>query len=145
MAINMIKNFFTNGYDDSDDEYDDEMEMGTDDYSRFQSESKSNIVDIKKSVQPISVIIVRPEAFENAVAIADNLKEGKAVILNLENTDRDISRRLVDFLSGVAYATEGKIKQVAQHTFVIAPFNIDVLGDLIGDLGGNSSDTISSI
>ena len=59
------------------------------------------------------------------------------VVLNLEQTNKDIARRLLDFLSGVAYANEGKIKKVAISTYIITPYNVDILGDLIDELENN--------
>ncbi len=58
-------------------------------------------------------------------------------VLNLESTNKDVARRLLDFLSGVAYANEGKIKKVAISTYIITPFNVDILGDLIDELENN--------
>ena len=58
-------------------------------------------------------------------------------VLNLESTNKDIARRLLDFLSGVAYANEGKIKKVAISTYIITPYNVDILGDLIDELENN--------
>ena len=59
------------------------------------------------------------------------------VVLNLENTNKDISRRILDFVSGVAYAQDGKIKKVAVSTFIVTPYNVDILGDLIDELENN--------
>ena len=56
---------------------------------------------------------------------------------NLESTNKEIARRLLDFLSGVAYANEGKIKKVALSTYIITPYNVDILGDLIDELENN--------
>ena len=59
-------------------------------------------------------------------------------MLNLENTNRDMSRRIIDFLSGVAYANGGKIKKVASSTFIIIPNNVDLTGDdLLDELENN--------
>jgi cell division inhibitor SepF len=57
--------------------------------------------------------------------------------MNLETTNKDIARRLVDFLSGVAYALDGKIKKVAINTYIITPYNVDIMGDLIDELENN--------
>ena len=57
--------------------------------------------------------------------------------LNLESTNKDIARRLIDFLSGVAYAGEGKIKKVAANTYIITPYHVDIEGDLIDELENN--------
>ena len=59
------------------------------------------------------------------------------MVLNLEQTNKDIARRLLDFLSGVAYANEGKITKVAISTSIITPYNVDILGDLIDELENN--------
>ena len=54
--------------------------------------------------------------------------------MNLEQTGKDTARRLIDFLSGVAYALDGKIKKVAANTYIITPYNVDVMGDLIDEI-----------
>ena len=93
-------------------------------------------VNIRAATQ-LQVVLVKPERFENASEIADHLREKRTVVLNLESTNKDIARRLLDFLSGVAYANEGKIKKVAISTYIITPYNVDILGDLIDELENN--------
>lgn len=97
---------------------------------------RNNVVNINTTAQ-LAVVLVKPDRFENAAEIADHLKEKRTVVLNLEQTNKDVARRLVDFLSGVAYAQEGKIKKVANSTFIITPYNVDILGDLIDELENN--------
>ena len=76
----------------------------------------------------------RPERFgEETRNIADELLKMHTVVLNLENTNKDVSRRIIDFLSGVAYANGGKIKRVATDTFIITPYNVDLMGDDVLD------------
>ena len=70
------------------------------------------VVNINTTTQ-LKVVLVRPERFEDASEIADHLRDKRTVVLNLESTEKEVARRLVDFLSGVAYAQEGKIKKVA--------------------------------
>lgn len=94
------------------------------------------VVNIHATTQ-LSVVLVKPERFEHAAEIADHLREKRTVVLNLESTNKDISRRLIDFLSGVAYAHEGKIKKVANSTYIITPFNVEILGDIIDELENN--------
>ena len=60
------------------------------------------------------------------------------VVLNLENTNKDVSRRIIDFLSGVAYANSGQIKKVATSTFIITPYNVGLTGDDLLDELENS-------
>ena len=69
--------------------------------------------------------------------VLDNLRDKRTVVLNLENTNKDVSRRILDFVSGVAYAQDGKIKKVAVSTFIVTPYNVDILGDLIDELENN--------
>ena len=99
----------------------------------FRRSSNNKVVNINATTQ-LSVVLVKPEKFENAVDIADHLREKRTVVLNLEQTNKDVARRLVDFLSGVTYAQDGKIKKVANSTFIITPYNVDILGDLIDEL-----------
>ena len=94
------------------------------------------MVNIRAATQ-LQVVLVKPEKFEDASAIADHLREKRTVVLNLESTNKEIARRLLDFLSGVAYANEGKIKKVAISTYIITPYNVDILGDLIDELENN--------
>ena len=94
------------------------------------------VVNIHATTQ-LSVVLVKPEKFENAAEVADHLREKRTVVLNLEQTNKEIARRLVDFLSGVTYAQDGKIKKVANSTFIITPYNVDILGDLIDELENN--------
>jgi len=101
-----------------------------------QPRESGKVVNIHTTTQ-LSVVLVKPERFENAAEIADHLREKRTVVLNLEQTNKDIARRLIDFLSGVAYAQEGKIKKVAVSTYIITPYNVDILGDLIDELENN--------
>ena len=85
----------------------------------------------------VQVVISQPDRFEQAAEIADHLRERRTVVMNLETTPKDVSRRLVDFLSGVAYANDGKIKKVAVNTYIITPYSVDIMGDLIDELENN--------
>ena len=107
-----------------------------DEDSGDSGKSGNRVVNINATTQ-LKVVLVKPERFENASEIADHLREKRTVVLNLESTNKDIARRLLDFLSGVAYANEGKIKKVAISTYIITPYNVDILGDLIDELENN--------
>ena len=80
------------------------------------------------------LVLIRPERFETAAEIVDQLRGKRAVLINLETTPKDVTRRLVDFLSGAAYAMDGKVKKVAANTYVITPPNVDLVGDLMDEL-----------
>ncbi len=95
------------------------------------------VVNIHTTAQ-VQVVLVKPEQYSEAQEVADNLKAKRTVVVNLESTNRDVARRLLDFLSGVAYADEGSIKRVANSTYIITPYNVDVLGaDILDELEQN--------
>lgn len=81
------------------------------------------------------MVLTRPNSFSEATKAADDLRNKKAVIVNLEQTDKAVSRRIRDFLAGCAYALDGKVYQVANDTFLYSPFSMDVVGDLDGTSG----------
>ena len=137
-------------YDDEDYDYEEDFEEPVkESRSPFEerredrrseerrSEDRHNkVVNIHATTQ-LKVVLVKPERFENASEIADHLKEKRTVVLNLESTNKDVARRLIDFLSGVAYAGEGKIKKVAANTYIITPYSVDIMGNLIDELENN--------
>ena len=137
-------------YDDEDYDYEDDFEEPSRDSrspfddrkedrrseERRADDRHNKVVNIHATTQ-LKVVLVKPERFENASEIADHLKEKRTVVLNLESTNKDVARRLIDFLSGVAYAGEGKIKKVAANTYIITPYSLDIMGDLIDELENN--------
>ena len=76
------------------------------------------------------VVLFHAKSFDSAAKAADELRKRKAVILNMENVDKALTRRVVDFLSGSVYALDGSVKKIAQSTYLFCPHNMDVVGDL---------------
>ena len=76
------------------------------------------------------LVLLRPETFNDAPVIATNLRQKKAVVLNLENVDKALARRVVDFLSGCTYAVDGSVKKIAHATYLFCPSNMEISGDL---------------
>lgn len=103
---------------------------------QIPSRRDDRVVNIHTTTQ-LQVVLVKPERYENATEIADHLKEKRTVVLNLESTNKDAARRILDFLSGVAYTNDGQIKRVANNTYIITPYNVDLKGDLIDELENN--------
>ncbi len=98
---------------------------------------KSNkVVNIHATAQ-LQVVLVKPERFDDASTIADHLNAKRTVVLNLESSNKDVARRILDFLSGVAYANDGQIKKVANCTYIITPYNVGIMGDLLDELENN--------
>ncbi len=137
---------FKRMWDAPDEEYEyDEYGYGDNDESDVQEErvdsrasQRNKVININATAK-LAVALFKPERFgEETRAIADELLKTHTVVLNLENTNRDMSRRIIDFLSGVAYANGGKIKKVASSTFIIIPNNVDLTGDdLLDELENN--------
>ena len=120
-------------YDNGYDEYGYAEEDATDDFedvTPYSTSTRRNKVVNISATAKLQVAIFKPERFgEETRAIADELIKTHTVVLNLEETNKDMSRRIIDFLSGVAYANRGKIKRVASSTFIIIPNNFDLTGD----------------
>lgn len=106
--------------------------------SNFDDEPRkgNKVVNIHATAQ-LQVVLVKPERFDDASTVADHLNAKRTVVLNLESANKDVARRILDFLSGVAYANDGQIKKVANCTFIITPYNVGVMGDLLDELENN--------
>ena len=119
-------------YDDEDYDYEDE------ELEQPEKNDSRSIFDDRREERR------QPEERHNKVvnihataALKDHLREKRTVVMNLESTNKDVARRLIDFLSGVAYAGDGKIKKVAANTYIITPYSVDIMGDLIDELENN--------
>ena len=133
---------------DYDSDFDDDMQSGNVEQEEEEQQMPASapstdhrhnkVVNIHATTQ-LKVVLVKPERFEDASTIADHLNNKRTVVLNLESTNKEVSRRLVDFLSGVAYANNGQIKRVANSTFIITPYNVDIMGDLLDELENNGA------
>ena len=145
--LDEVKKIF-NPYEDEDDyeEYEEQEESPfVDERPRSDRKSASSasfderrnkVVNIAATTQ-LKVVLVKPERFEMASEVADHLKEKRTVVINLESTNKDIARRLIDFLSGGAYASEGRIKKIAANTYIITPYHVEMVGDLLDELENN--------
>jgi len=137
--VDKIKDMFT----EADEEYENELEEAPD-IDSFDAEydaptittNRGKVVNIHATTQ-LKVMLVKPERFEDARGIAEHLNKKITVVLNLESASKELSRRLLDFLSGVAFANGGEIKRVANSTFIITPSNVNLMGDLLNELENN--------
>ena len=149
---------FAQPYSDEDyDDYDDELEGYEEEAqepaprsrraSPFASAAQDSSADVSTPAPAASstgfsgqvlnmnsgkqeVVLFHAKTFDDAAKAADELRRRKAVILNMENVDKALTRRVVDFLSGSVYALDGRVKKVAQSTYLFCPHNMDVVGDL---------------
>ncbi len=136
------------GYDEQDDEVEESYSRSNnrrfDDFDDYNEQPvrehsrRSKVVNISTTAK-LQVALFKPEKFgEETRTIADELVKTHTVVLNLEHTNKDMARRIIDFLSGVAYANRGKIKKVSANTFIIIPNNVDLTGDdLLDELEHN--------
>lgn len=136
-----------NDYDDYDDQPEPapepkrerERERSRESQSSYaEPERRSNkVVNIHTTTQ-LQVVLVKPARYaDSAPEIADHLRFKRTVVLNLETIKPDDSRRLLDFLTGVTYSNEGQLKRVAEKTYIVTPYNVDIQGDLLDELENN--------
>ncbi len=156
--IDKMKDLMFGAYEDDEDDYmeDDDYESEsmqppvsyaarsaerTADYApsmasqprRIPSKGGSQIYSINTNVQ-MQVVIIKPECYEDAQEICDQIKTKKPVVVNLEKVEYPIAQRIMDFLSGTCYSLEGSIQRVANNIFIIAPENVDISGDFKEEL-----------
>ena len=134
----------------SDDEYDDYDDDGMDGYEEEEAPRRNRASDSAAEPAPApaaksgsfsgqvlninsgkqEVVLFRPTTFNDTSKAADDLRDKKALIVNMENVDKALARRVVDFLSGCAYSLDGKVNKIAQSTYLFVPHSMDVVGDL---------------
>ena len=105
-------------YDD-DDEYEEQEEKG------FFGNRRNKVVNINQA-QQVKMIISKPTSFEQTEDICECLKQKKSIIVNLEYVNKDVARRIVDFMSGAVQALDGHIEKVSNSIFLFAPFNYEI-------------------
>ncbi|MGE5328988.1 MAG: cell division protein SepF [Deltaproteobacteria bacterium] len=97
------------------------------------SQKKNKVVNMPTFAQ-VKVVVMQPDVFDDASIICDHLKGKKPVVINLESAEKDVARRIVDFLSGSVYALDGTIQKVSNSIFIVAPHNVDVMGEFKDEL-----------
>lgn len=101
-------------------------------------ETSGNIVDFNSSSSKPHVVFKKLDRFEDVAGVADVLNEKRIVVLNLETCQPDISRRIIDFLYGVAYANNGELKRIAGRAYIITPYNVPLTGELLDEADSSS-------
>ena len=128
-------------YGEPEVEYSANNDDADEDYGTASADTSDKPVRPVASSSPtgsIEMKVVKPDRLEAVTQIADHLLDRKTILLNLEDTNRETARRLIDFLNGVAYAINGNLKKVANCTYVITPSNVDVSGEQIKDSQENN-------
>ncbi|MDF2546863.1 cell division protein SepF [Anaerosolibacter sp.] len=131
--IDKVKYFMgLDDYEEDLEEHDEGQSQEDEDVIPITSK-KSRVVNIHTTTQ-MKVIICEPTEFEEAPGIIDNLKNRKPVVINLENLDQDIAKKIFDFLNGAVYALDGNIQKVSKGIFILAPNNVDIAGNIREEL-----------
>lgn len=110
----------------NDDEnfFEEEAEIQEDSRSRRK---QAKVIGMPNSAAKIRMLVYQPCSYEEAESIIDNLKARKPVIMNLDELDRELAQRIIDFIGGAVYSLGGDLKKVARNIFVVAPSNVDVM------------------
>ena len=115
------------GYDETEaaTTYPEEKEQTT------PTTSKKNKVVGMPGMQQVRVVISQPSTFEQSEEICEHLKEKKSVIMNLEYVNKDVARRIIDFVGGAAYALDGNMQKISNSIFLVAPFNYEITNEVM--------------
>jgi len=119
-----------------DDDFENEENYGYDERGDYEEEEKGffgrkgKVVPLNAQGQPVKMVISQPTTFEQSEEICSLLKEKKSVIVNLEYVNKDVARRIVDFISGGVYALDGHIQKISNSIFLIAPMNYEITNEM---------------
>lgn len=102
----------------------------------YSSAAPSKVVNFQASVQ-MEVVVIQPETYDEAQDICDHIKSQRPVIINLEQMERTVAQRIMDFVSGACYTLNGNLQRVTNNIFIIAPENVEVAGDFREELKSN--------
>lgn len=98
---------------------------------------RNKVVSMSATTQ-FKVVVIKPANFDDAKEIADHLKDRKPVVVNLELLEKDVAHKIFDFLSGAIYVLDGGIQRVSNNIYLIAPYNVTILGDFKNELKNNT-------
>ncbi len=135
--VSKMLNFvgFETEEDYEEDYYENEVEEADDVYEespaadRMASRRSSRMVRLHDASVQMRMVVIRPQNFEDAREITNHLKDRRPIVMNLEALDKNVARRVVDFLSGAVYALDGDIQKVSNGIFLVAPKTVGIIGD----------------
>lgn len=133
--VNKVLDFLgveTNGEEDYEEENDYEtLDTGNEEETEERGFFKRNKVVSMPQAQQVRMVITQPTSFEQSEEICGYLKERKSVIINLEYVNKDVARRIVDFVSGAVTALDGNIQKISNSIFLVAPFNYEIINEVM--------------
>ena len=136
-VVNKVLDFFRGDNAEEDDEeleneynyeYDGAEQDEEEDKGFFGRKSREKVVSMPQT--QVRMKICKPTSFEQSEEICNELKEKKSIIVNLEYVNKDVARRIVDFISGSVHALDGHIEKISNSIFLVAPFNYEIVNDL---------------
>lgn len=143
--FNKVLNFV--GWETEDEEEDMDMVESTEDFEEevkkpqfvqpITKRSQNKVVNIHSTSQ-FKVIVMQPESFNDARDVCDHLKNKKPIVVNLGSVQKETAQRIIDFLSGSIYALDGNIQKVSSDIFIVAPHNVDIMGDFKEEITGKT-------
>ena len=136
VVMNRILDFFGVESVEEEEELENDIVEEVEDNEEYDAEQEKGIFKRKNKVvnmpqvQQIKMKIAKPTTFEQSEDICNLLKEKNAIVVNLEYVNKDVARRIVDFISGAVHALDGHIEKVSNSIFVVAPYNYDIVNDM---------------
>ncbi len=147
--VNKIADMFGlgNGEYDPEEDIDDEVEVEDENYEETPrlGWGRKNKVAMLPGVQNVRVVISQPNSYDQASEICEHLKQKKSIIVNLEYVNKDVARRIIDFMSGAVYALDGNIQKISNSIFLIAPFNYEITNEVIKETVKEKTNSVSWI
>ncbi len=147
--VNKIADMFGlgNGEYDPEEDIDDEVEVEDESYEETPrlGWGRKNKVAMLPGVQNVRVVISQPNSYDQASEICEHLKQKKSIIVNLEYVNKDVARRIIDFMSGAVYALDGNIQKISNSIFLIAPFNYEITNEVIKETVKEKTNSVSWI
>lgn len=126
------------GVENDDEEYEEDYDVNEApvedrDYNTgsgfgFNKKNNNKVVGMP-GVPQVRVIISQPNSFEQSEEICEHLKEKKSIIVNLEYVNKDVARRIIDFISGAVYSLDGNIQKISNSIFLVAPYNYEITNE----------------
>lgn len=143
MGLDTDSKYADEEYEDYEGEEFDDFNYGNQSTSQaLYGSSQNKVVNINKTGAPqpatpvqrgpfsMEVVVYQPKDFEDSKTIVDSLKSKKPVILNIEDLDQELGRKIFDFCSGALYALDGHIQKISRGIFILAPYNVEIGGDV---------------
>ncbi len=150
--MDSLRRFFTLEEESYSAESQDSESVSLSEYSLSAAEhpvpevrSNRNLVGVPNTpTRKQEIVVLEPASFADAREIAETLKLKKCILLNMRKTDKELARRIVDFLSGISYAIEGQSQKVADNIYLFTPGHFDIIIPTQDQFGGNKDDVMKS-